>query len=203
MKAAAGAGYATATDLADWLVRALKIPFREAHHATGRIVALAATRGVALEKLTLDEMKSVEPRITEEAFGVLGVERSVGAARPTAEPRPPTCAARRRPGSSGWARGDVEARCSEAVASPIFARRAESGPTGVASGRSESPRQSRRSNPLVRGVNQLPSRAREFGPAVCSPGLAMGSPAFSAPALSFLTSRTLRRNPDQAGGDGL
>ena len=53
------------------------MPFREAHHVTGRIVALAASRGVALEKLTLDEMKSVEPRITEEAFSVLGVERSV------------------------------------------------------------------------------------------------------------------------------
>jgi argininosuccinate lyase len=78
MKAAAGAGYATATDLADWLTRALKLPFREAHHVTGRIVALAASRGVALEKLTLEEMKSVEPRITEEAFSVLGVERSVG-----------------------------------------------------------------------------------------------------------------------------
>ena len=77
MKAAAGAGYATATDLADWLVRALKMPFREAHHATGRIVALAAARGVPLEKLTLEEMRSVEPRITEDAFGVLGVERSV------------------------------------------------------------------------------------------------------------------------------
>src|ERR1700728_4149490 len=78
MKAAAGASYATATDLADWLVRALKLPFRDAHHVTGRIVALAASRGVALEKLTLEEMKSVEPRITEEAFSVLGVERSVG-----------------------------------------------------------------------------------------------------------------------------
>ena len=77
MKAAAGAGYATATDLADWLVRALKVPFREAHHATGRIVALAAARGVPLEKLTLEEMRTVEPRITEDAFGVLGVERSV------------------------------------------------------------------------------------------------------------------------------
>ena len=77
MKAAAGAGYATATDLADWLVQALKIPFRDAHHITGRIVALAAKRGVALEKLTLDELQSVEPRITKDAFGVLGVERSV------------------------------------------------------------------------------------------------------------------------------
>jgi len=77
MKAAAGAAYATATDLADWLVRTLKLPFREAHHITGRIVALAAARGVALEKLTLDEMRSVEPRITDEAFSVLGAERSV------------------------------------------------------------------------------------------------------------------------------
>jgi argininosuccinate lyase len=77
MKVAAGAGYATATDLADWLVRALKMPFREAHHVTGRIVALAAGRGIPLERLTLDEMRSVEPRITEDAFGVLGVDRSV------------------------------------------------------------------------------------------------------------------------------
>jgi argininosuccinate lyase len=77
MKAAAGAAYATATDLADWLVRALHMPFREAHHITGRIVALAAKRGAPLEKLTLDEMQSVEPRITKEAFGVLGVDRSI------------------------------------------------------------------------------------------------------------------------------
>jgi argininosuccinate lyase len=77
MKAAAGAAYATATDLADWLVRALHLPFREAHHVTGRIVALAAKRGVALEKLTLEEMQSVEPRITAQAFDVLGVQRSV------------------------------------------------------------------------------------------------------------------------------
>jgi argininosuccinate lyase len=77
MKAAAGAGYSTATDLADWLVRTLKMPFREAHHVTGRIVGLASARGVALEKLTLAEMQAVEPRITAEVFGVLGVEKSV------------------------------------------------------------------------------------------------------------------------------
>jgi argininosuccinate lyase len=77
MKAAAGAGYATATDLADWLVRELKLPFREAHHITGRIVALASTRGVGLEKLKLEEMQSVEPRVTADVFAVLGVERSV------------------------------------------------------------------------------------------------------------------------------
>jgi argininosuccinate lyase len=77
MKTAAGAGYATATDLADWLVRELKLPFREAHHVTGRIVALAAARGVGLERLKLEDMQSVEPRIAADVFAVLGVERSV------------------------------------------------------------------------------------------------------------------------------
>jgi argininosuccinate lyase len=77
MKKAAGIGYATATDLADWLVRTLKMPFREAHHVTGRIVGLASDRGVGLEKLSLEEMRSVEPRITDAVFAVLGVERSV------------------------------------------------------------------------------------------------------------------------------
>ncbi|MCK0197558.1 argininosuccinate lyase [Ancylobacter sp. 6x-1] len=78
MKAAAGSGYSTATDLADWLVRVLNLPFREAHHVTGRIVALAAGRNAPLHKLTLAEMRSVEPRITPEVFGVLSVAKSVG-----------------------------------------------------------------------------------------------------------------------------
>ena len=77
MKAAAGAGYATATDLADWLVRTLKMPFREAHHVTGRIVAKAAEAGLDLDRLPLAEMKKIEPRITQAVFGVLSVERSV------------------------------------------------------------------------------------------------------------------------------
>jgi argininosuccinate lyase len=77
MKAAAGSGYATATDLADWLVRTLKMPFREAHHVTGRIVGLASSRDVALEALSLAELQGVEPRISQEAFAVLGVENSV------------------------------------------------------------------------------------------------------------------------------
>lgn len=77
MKRWAGAGYATATDLADWLVRALGLPFRDAHHVTGRLVALAAERKSGLEKLSLDDMRAVEPRITDEVFGVLGVEKSV------------------------------------------------------------------------------------------------------------------------------
>src|SRR5665213_1000214 len=66
MKAAAGMGYATATDLADWLVRTLKMPFREAHHVTGRIVAKAAQTDRPLEKLALAEMQEIEPRITDD-----------------------------------------------------------------------------------------------------------------------------------------
>ena len=77
MKRWAGAGYSTATDLADWFVRALNLPFRDAHHATGRLVGLAAERKIGLEKLSLEDMRAVEPRITADVFGVLGVERSV------------------------------------------------------------------------------------------------------------------------------
>jgi argininosuccinate lyase len=77
MHAAAGAGFSTATDLADWLVRALGLPFREAHHVTGRIVAAAEARGVGLDALPLAVMQEVEPRITEDIFSVLSVESSV------------------------------------------------------------------------------------------------------------------------------
>ena len=77
MRAAAGAGYATATDLADWLVRELGLPFRQAHHVTGSLVRKASDKRIGLEKLTLEEMQSVEPRITQEIFGVLGVGKSV------------------------------------------------------------------------------------------------------------------------------
>jgi argininosuccinate lyase len=77
MANAAGAGYSTATDLADWLVRTLKLPFRDAHHVTGRIVAEAAAAGVTLEKLPLKAMQAVEPRITKAVYGVLSVDNSV------------------------------------------------------------------------------------------------------------------------------
>jgi len=77
MRESAGAGYATATDLADWLVRALGLPFREAHHVTGRIVNIASERGVGLEELKLADLQGVEPRITQDVFGVLGVDKSV------------------------------------------------------------------------------------------------------------------------------
>ncbi len=77
MKAAAGAGFSTATDLADWLVQKLALPFREAHHLTGRLVAKAAEKGVGLEDLSLADMQAEEPRITQDIFAVLGVENSV------------------------------------------------------------------------------------------------------------------------------
>src|SRR5579864_6833571 len=77
MRNAAGAGYSTATDLADWLTRMLKLPFRDAHHVTGRIVAKAAAAGVALDKVPLKTMQAVEPRITKAVYGVLAVDKSV------------------------------------------------------------------------------------------------------------------------------
>ena len=77
MKLAAGEGYATATDLADWLVRTLKMPFRDAHHVTGRIVGLAAKQGLALHELPLKDMQAVEPKITAAVMEVLSVEASV------------------------------------------------------------------------------------------------------------------------------
>jgi len=77
MKKAAGAGYSTATDLADWLVRTLSLPFREAHHVTGRAVALAEARKVGLEKLSLEDLQSIHPGITGDVFSVLSVQSSV------------------------------------------------------------------------------------------------------------------------------
>jgi argininosuccinate lyase len=77
MKAAAGSGYAIATDLADWLVRALNMPFRDAHHVTGRLVAMAADRKIPLEKLSLADMQSIDGRITDQVHEVLGVDKSV------------------------------------------------------------------------------------------------------------------------------
>ncbi len=79
MRAVAAADFSVATDLADWLVRTIGLPFRQAHHATGRLVALAAEKGVDLGGLSLAEMRAVEPRITREVFRVLTVEHSVAA----------------------------------------------------------------------------------------------------------------------------
>jgi len=77
MHAAAGAGFSTATDLADWLVRELNLPFRDAHPVTGTIVAEAERRQIGLEDLALEDLQMAEPRITNAVYSVLSVEKSV------------------------------------------------------------------------------------------------------------------------------
>ena len=77
MRSLAESGFATATDLADWLVREANVPFREAHHITGRAVKLAEDIGVALDALSIDNLKGVDPRITEGVYSVLSVDASV------------------------------------------------------------------------------------------------------------------------------
>ena len=79
MRKAAEAGHATATDLADWLVRQADIPFREAHHITGAAVKLADEKGVALDQLALDDLKAIDQRIDQEVFQALSVDASVAA----------------------------------------------------------------------------------------------------------------------------
>ena len=79
MRAAAELGYATATDLADWLVQQAGIPFREAHHITGAVVKLAEGRGIALDALPLADLQAIDPRIDERVFAALSVEASVAA----------------------------------------------------------------------------------------------------------------------------
>ncbi len=77
MKKAAGSGYSTATDLADWLVRVLNMPFREAHHVTGTIVGIAVEQKCDLHRVSLADMQAVDKRITEEVYSVLSVDKSV------------------------------------------------------------------------------------------------------------------------------
>lgn len=79
MRAAAELGYATATDLADWLVRQAGIPFREAHHITGSAVKLAENRGIALDALPLSDLKAIDARIDESVYAALSVDASVAA----------------------------------------------------------------------------------------------------------------------------
>jgi argininosuccinate lyase len=76
MKAGASAGFTTATDLADWVTQKLNVPFRESHHITGRIVKVAESKGCDLSELTLADMQTVEPRITQDIFNVLTAEAS-------------------------------------------------------------------------------------------------------------------------------
>jgi argininosuccinate lyase len=77
MRALAESGFATATDLADWLVREANVPFREAHHITGRAVARAEALGVGLDKLPLDELTAIDARIDARVYEVLSVDASV------------------------------------------------------------------------------------------------------------------------------
>jgi argininosuccinate lyase len=77
LKAAAASGFSTATDLADWLVKTLNLPFREAHHVTGALVALAEAKSCDLPDLSIGEMTGVHPGITQDIYSVLGVENSV------------------------------------------------------------------------------------------------------------------------------
>jgi argininosuccinate lyase len=77
MLAAAGKGFSTATDLADWLVRQADVPFRDAHHITGALVALAEKNGCDLADLALGDMRNVDARITDDVYSVLSVENSV------------------------------------------------------------------------------------------------------------------------------
>ena len=77
LAAAAGEGYTTATDLADWLVREAGVPFRESHHITGRVVALAEKKGCGLEDLSGIDLQAIDDRIDDSVFNVLGVDNSV------------------------------------------------------------------------------------------------------------------------------
>ena len=77
MRAAAASGFSTATDLADWLVREAGLPFRDAHHVTGALVAMAEKKGCDLPDLSLEDMKSVHNAINEGVYDVLTVENSV------------------------------------------------------------------------------------------------------------------------------
>lgn len=77
LRASAAMGFSTATDLADWLVRELGLPFRDAHHATGALVKMAEDKGCDLPELSLEEMQSAHPDINQSVYSVLGVDNSV------------------------------------------------------------------------------------------------------------------------------
>ena len=100
MRGAAELGYATATDLADWLVRVGDIPFRQAHHITGAAVKLAESKGVALDQLSLAELQAIDPRITDAVYPALSVEASVAS----------------RASHGGTAPAEVRKRVAEAAA---------------------------------------------------------------------------------------
>ena len=77
LELAAKSGFSTATDLADWLVRVLNLPFREAHHITGELVSLAEQLGCDLSDINLKDMQKIHSNITEDVFSVLSIQNSV------------------------------------------------------------------------------------------------------------------------------
>jgi len=79
MRAALKSGFPTATDLADYMVRQLGMPFREAHHTSGAIVAAAASKGLGLEEMSLKELQEIEPQIKPDIIGLLSVTSSAAA----------------------------------------------------------------------------------------------------------------------------
>jgi argininosuccinate lyase len=81
MRALAESGFATATDLADWLVREANVPFREAHHITGRAVAAAEAAGAPISDLPIATLKAIDARIDERVYAVLSVDASVASRR--------------------------------------------------------------------------------------------------------------------------
>ena len=90
MRAAAGVGYTTATDLADWLVRAKGVPFREAHGVSARVVRLAEEQGLRAEELTLAELQAIDPRIEAEALTSAGASTARSRAAPASAARRPS-----------------------------------------------------------------------------------------------------------------
>ena len=102
MREAAERGYSTATDLADWLVACSGMPFREAHHVTGSLVAMAEGKGCTLAELTLAEMQSVEPRITKDVYTVLSVEASVASRTSFGGTAATMCGAKQSGGFRAW-----------------------------------------------------------------------------------------------------
>ena len=77
MSDAAGCGYSTATDLADWLVKELSLPFRKAHQATAQIIRIAESNGINLQDVPLKQMQMIEPGITPEAISILNIDKSI------------------------------------------------------------------------------------------------------------------------------
>jgi hypothetical protein len=102
LEAAASSGFSTATDLADWLVRELDMPFRDAHHVTGTLVAMAEARGCDLPDLSLADMTGVEPRITEGSTTCWACTTRSPRACPTVARRRSRCGRRWPDGRNGW-----------------------------------------------------------------------------------------------------